>query len=437
MTTRRFDAPTLEAALAQVRAELGPDARITGAEKVRQGGIGGFFARERVEVAVEVADQPTISTPAPARRARASAARPARSPRAAASPASILDLADSVSDEEHDSSVETTSFAAVLERIAGDADMAVAAQTAIEPEMAPAAAPAFTSAPVFAPADFPPVIEDEPFVAERPLAAEPVAAAEPMVDDEPVTAPVAVVGAIVPATAEVVPAPAAPPDQATHAAAGAVAVPRHVGQLQRLGLPGDLLPYDENARGLHCALVDALGLLPAAPPLPAGRGTVLAVVGERTTATALARALATEMRLDTEEIVLCSQRRRGRTSSWLELSSIADADEHRRSWRWRPQPTVVVVDAPPVGRAYPWARDVLSVLEPTSAWGVVDATRKLEDVACWSDELGGLDAFAVTHLADTVSPATVLHLGVPVALLDGEPASPELWADVLMERLAA
>ena len=54
MTTRQFDGPTLEAALAKVRKELGADARITGAEKVRQGGIGGFFSRERVEVSVEI-----------------------------------------------------------------------------------------------------------------------------------------------------------------------------------------------------------------------------------------------------------------------------------------------------------------------------------------------------------------------------------------------
>jgi hypothetical protein len=191
------------------------------------------------------------------------------------------------------------------------------------------------------------------------------------------------------------------------------------------------------SHGLHCALLDALADLPMAPALPVGRGTVLAVVGEKAAALDIARELAVDLRLHPDDVVICSPRRSRDASDALELTSVQDADEHRRSWRRRFQPTIVVIDAAPVGRNRGWARDMLSALEPTSAWGVTDATRKLEDVVAWSEDLGGLDAMAVTNLADTVTPASVLHLGVPVALLDGEPASPELWADILMERLAA
>jgi hypothetical protein len=45
-----FEAPTVEEALEEVAAELGSDARILGAEKVRRGGIFGFFARELIQV---------------------------------------------------------------------------------------------------------------------------------------------------------------------------------------------------------------------------------------------------------------------------------------------------------------------------------------------------------------------------------------------------
>ena len=67
MPTRQFDGPTLEAALEAVRAEVGSDAKILGAEKVRTGGIAGFFAKERFEVTVEVgepeaaADSPSVT----------------------------------------------------------------------------------------------------------------------------------------------------------------------------------------------------------------------------------------------------------------------------------------------------------------------------------------------------------------------------------------
>ena len=49
-----FEGPDIHAVLAQVRGEYGTDVRIVAADKVRSGGIGGFFARERFEVAVEI-----------------------------------------------------------------------------------------------------------------------------------------------------------------------------------------------------------------------------------------------------------------------------------------------------------------------------------------------------------------------------------------------
>jgi len=44
--------------MAQVRDELGPGARVISAERVRSGGVAGFFARERFELTVDVPDQP-------------------------------------------------------------------------------------------------------------------------------------------------------------------------------------------------------------------------------------------------------------------------------------------------------------------------------------------------------------------------------------------
>lgn len=44
---------TAEAALERISAELGPDARIVSAERVRRGGIAGFFAKEVVQLTAE------------------------------------------------------------------------------------------------------------------------------------------------------------------------------------------------------------------------------------------------------------------------------------------------------------------------------------------------------------------------------------------------
>jgi hypothetical protein len=79
---------------------------------------------------------------------------------------------------------------------------------------------------------------------------------------------------------------------------------------------------------------------------------------------------------------------------------------------------------------------MLEALEPTMVWATVEATRKPEDVTHWSEQAGGFDALAVTGLDDTVSPAAVLHCGIPVGRLEDRPATPALWAALLAERIA-
>jgi hypothetical protein len=68
-------------------------------------------------------------------------------------------------------------------------------------------------------------------------------------------------------------------------------------------------------------------------------------------------------------------------------------------------------------------------------WGVAGATHKAEDVAAWADGLGGIDALAVEDSASTISPAQVLATGIPVASLDGQRATPVLWAALIAARL--
>jgi hypothetical protein len=75
-TNLLLEGDDLEAVLIRAHAEGGVNARIVRAEKVRQGGFLGFFARERFEVAVEIPDgvpapaaEPTIDPRTPAERA--------------------------------------------------------------------------------------------------------------------------------------------------------------------------------------------------------------------------------------------------------------------------------------------------------------------------------------------------------------------------------
>ena len=101
----QLEGPDLPTLLRRVKTEAGTGARIVRAEKVRTGGVAGFFAKERYEITVEVNEnappslvRPPAARPSPVAASASSSRRP--SPVAASAPTSLLDLADSVSDSE-------------------------------------------------------------------------------------------------------------------------------------------------------------------------------------------------------------------------------------------------------------------------------------------------------------------------------------------------
>ncbi|HET9518789.1 MAG TPA: hypothetical protein VFO77_13800, partial [Actinoplanes sp.] len=69
-----LEGPAIEPLLAQVREEYGSAVRIISADKVRSGGFGGFFAKQRYELSVEVPDETpdqVVESPLTAARRRA------------------------------------------------------------------------------------------------------------------------------------------------------------------------------------------------------------------------------------------------------------------------------------------------------------------------------------------------------------------------------
>jgi hypothetical protein len=214
-------------------------------------------------------------------------------------------------------------------------------------------------------------------------------------------------------------------------------VTRTLERLGRLGLPDRLLPMRIDPANPAPGLLEALADLPVAAPAPALGGSVLAVVGDRLLALWLARQLAGELRLDPHEVMLAAGTHDGLVAEHLHLADPATTSERRRGWTRRHGPTVVVVEARPGSLEVPWARHMLAALEPTAVWGVVEASRKTEDVVAWSEDLGKVDALLVEAIGSTTSPAAILGPGIPVARLDGRPADPAAWAALLAARLTA
>ena len=403
----RFEGAVLEDLLDQVRTEVGPNARIVAANRIRKGGVGGFFAREGFEVIVDLSDDTGNGN---ARNGQGNGrARPQDRV-----PASVLDIADDISVNEREQvidlseplpqaaapiSTETRDFGAMLQDLSRQLD---------EEELGE---PVVQTAPM-APPHPEPVIEPpvSPQTHYRRVTTDQVASPT-------VAAPMPTLPAPTPPPAP----PRTPPAPRHDVSADA--------QLRALGLPHELVPSHAAAADLRTALFQRLSQLPPPPMIPRMAGVVVAVVGIGTAPISLSRRIADELEIDPDHIVLATP------EPMSELSHPDDAAMSRRSWRRREEPTVVACSIG-AGRAQlGWAHRMLDKLEPTVTWAVVEASCKPDDIAHRVSLLGGVDVLALNGIADTVSPASVLGLGIPVGRLGSKYATPAAWADLLIERL--
>jgi hypothetical protein len=429
----------LEELLAQVRDEHGAAATIVSAEKVRTGGFGGLFAHPKYELTVEVdaGDQPPA--------------------------ASIEELAARADAEDLEAS--GPSFAAALAEAAG-----VPREAAPSPPASPAPAePAAPSVRPFRPDANQPVAR----LGVRPLStsvASSVAdtverwptdpAQVPARDERWPTDPAQVPArderwptdpAQVPARDDLTaalgrnPEPAVEKLAAVYAEAAAPpaapasppppdpappALPR---RLESLGVPAELA-LRATAGDTYAAIVAAFATLPVAAPAPEGPGETLVVIGESAHAMDVARTVTDTLRLDHDDILFAGRHAaRVGVQPGRRVTGTHDARTWAKRLRRSDAPNVVAVEAALDEAA--WAASIVDIIRPAAVWCVVDASRKTSDVAHHLQGLRRVDAIAVRGTPASGDPASPLSLRVPVALLDGRPATAHAWAAMLCQRL--
>ncbi len=472
MPTQRFEAPSLEEAVEAARERIGPAARILGATRVRRGGVAGFFAREHVEVEVELDEdlgrataqaRPQAAPKLPPRPKRAGPAAPVATA-AGGEDSGAARPGEEPDDEDPMSALITemaengpSSILDLAERVNAEQGHYALAGDAAPPPRRPAAA----SAPAPAPQrDRAPENADFAVMLERiareaglvPTEPSPTPAAT---EDASPSAGVSPAGAIL---TELRPSPAPGLDRQPEISglgrqsemsglerlserSGLERQPEMSGlglALHALGLPLPTCQAVRAARArdnLQSELCRALELaLPRLPGPPRSPTSVVAVVGPREQVIAAARAVAAEIGAPSEQVAIATQRMVWRRLEHV-IGSPEVAAEERRSWRWRERPSVVAIEQPVRPGGSHWAREVLRALEPALCWGVAEASHKPEDLAAWSRALGGLDVLALVDLEGTTTPAAALAATVPVGSLDGQPATPQLWASILCARL--
>lgn len=395
----------------KVRRDAGDAARIVAANRVRRGGIGGFFAKEHFEVLVDLEPHPGGD---------AFVAASESDDRAALAARSVLDLVEATNEEERAYQLVD------LTTEAGHASMpTVSTQTEAFQDVL-----ARLSTEVAEPVDAPPAPPARPAPEPRePLLRE--LAGEPFKPE--ISEPAAVVIDVAPAPVVPAPVPARHPERKR---TKPQIIERPENALARLGLPPRHIPRGVTSSRLRAELIESLANLPTVDVLPDAPGVAIAVVGVGARAVRLARTLAEEQGLDPDNVVIAAPGSLGdRVPSWLQITDPPTADERRRSWRRRADATFVAVAMTPDGDGADWAASMLDALEPTQVWAITHAAWKPEDIDAWCDQLGGVDVLALERLGDTVSPAAVLGLGMPIGRLDGAPATAMRWAELLLERL--
>ena len=479
-THLRLEGPDLPSLLEQVRAEYGPGARIVHAERIRRGGIGGFFARERYHVEVEVGDVRAV-TAGPAGRA------PAGSPgRGASSARSVLDLVDRLNQEEdaahrrygaprtpvQDLPVQgsvapgQSGPGAPHQRAAVTGPSWAAAWP--DPSLAPAQPAAGTAgSPALSTqsASFADVLSrlqhSVSDVAEGPtpttlltgLAARSADVADPtrLGDPTRLVGPSDAPGSgRVEEAATFVPLGSAPRAAADLADGGADRFPvrpgrpderpahldEHaalVGRALRLGVPAHVLEGAADPPAVYRRLLSWVESRPSAPMMAPAPGQVIAVVGELSAAMRVARTVAFELGVDPTMIHLAVPA----TSTGHDvpvgrlLSEPGDIAARRHRWREASGSTIVVIEAalPPAARA--WLTSVVSALAPTFTWAVAQASTKVADVVAWAELVGDVDAVALENVPATGDPASSLAGPLPIGLLDGRRASVSRWMAML------
>jgi hypothetical protein len=448
--------------LARVRAEHGPAARIVSADRVRATGMAALFARERYELTIELAEGSATDTrglPSSTTAAltqltttttmttTASAAGAATVPAGATSPADTLiamvearerelrpylgpdesAAADSAMQAAQEVSAGAAAFAEVLTGYGVPAwKVPVVSTTAAPGHADPAAAGPKAVAPITAPV----IVKSD--VAE-PVIAQPATPAQDFTTPD-FTTP------------DFTTPDFTTPDFTTPAEAAAPLIPRYEPDrlpyyaslptaLTRLGMPIQLVNLISGFDSYR-EIVRVIKLLPEAPTAT-GAGEVLVIAGELRSALEVARTVAESLDLPATRVALAAASCKG---TGIHPSRRMKGPEYsaRRITRLRRKadlPIIVVVDVPADGSGTEWANSIIEHCDATAIWGVADATRKTADSARRLADIGRVDAIAACGCAETDDPATVLQLGIPVAMIDGRTATPTTWAELLCRRL--
>lgn len=383
-----FEGQDLEEVLSEAQLVFGADVEIVQANRVRKGGLLGFFAREWFEV--------WAHGPAEAR----------------ANPALTL-LDRDAADEEIDTfqSMVTNALAAqstgdgfgnAMEQFFGDDPRAEYSPGGLGPAGQQQAAPAVATSATPRPT------EGGVALAERPTRME-----------------------LADAIAGVLPtAPALPGSASTLAVASATSA-----AVALEDAPRGASIFDEPRQArtdLLWAVLDRIETMTDVPQLPTEG--IVAFIGDASTALPLVQELGHRLGAWGNEVAVVTRRQHDDIPAWLAVDDLGDLTSRAPRWRKREGVVPVIIDDSIDKPNLDWVGETMDALRPAQARLVAEAWRLPEQVGRVALRLGGVDALELAQAGETIDPLAMLDLDIPIGSVEGRPASPELLAAVWLDR---
>lgn len=219
---------------------------------------------------------------------------------------------------------------------------------------------------------------------------------------------------------------AAGPDAADgpDAEAGLDAAAGHPGSVATLVLRAGDLPFEDLVQRVEAIAAPA----PSLPPVG-----VLAVVGDGEEVIAAAEAAAVAAGGAPGDVLVVAPQPLPGRPSWMCLCSHDQAAARRAVWRDAERLVVVAVVVGPGELAQQWGRGALDALRADQTRLAVPGWRRPEEVASRLAAMAPVHAIELVDAVDAAAVVEFLELPVPVASIDGQPATHARWAELIVE----
>ncbi|MFV0287259.1 MAG: hypothetical protein ACK5IM_12890 [Demequina sp.] len=448
-----LEGPDPAALVAQVRRELGTEVEVVQSERVRSGGVLGFFSRESYAVTVEVPDAApatAVMTAAVASEDADVAAARRELLGADASESCAAQLAEARGAGRGRGFV-AAQFPSVAPTSPAAPTSPVAPSVATPPQAAKAAHHA-GAASVLTAARAAAAVQARSLTADgdargasgSPVASDAsVASHAPAVLEEPLSqalrsADARRAGASVTLSATretgIVVGPWSAP-----AVDDAPPVGPTAGMLLRAGLPDrviDAARLDETVPWTALMARLGAGATPRLEP-----GAIIALVGDPAEVLQVAFQVAAWSRTPLADIVLAgtSPAIPGHGRRITSETAASRLRERAEAAAADGRPVIVAVGTSAGAKAGAVAAGLVDAMDADHVWAVTDAGLAERDRDERVRHLGGvgvIDAIALVGAAHSHAPAAALGAGLPVAWIDGVPASPMAWVALIAERLS-